>query len=142
VLRKPPRLRRTRGQAVVEFAIAAPIFILVLVAVIEAGAFAFTYSSLQHAVQEGGRVAALPGTADVVDVRNRVVDRAAPVTVDPVAVSVDLNGAACDDACFDTRAPGDRIRVGLTYAYRPVSASVLGMGTFDLPSIVVEFMVE
>jgi TadE-like protein len=53
------RRRRSagRGQALVEFALVFPIFILILVAVFDVGRLVFTYNSLTNAAREGARLA-------------------------------------------------------------------------------------
>jgi hypothetical protein len=53
--------RRRRGQALAEFALVAPIFFLVLFAVIEAGRFMFYYETLNNATREGARYAIVHG---------------------------------------------------------------------------------
>lgn len=55
------RGRRSRGQALAEFALVAPIFFLVLFAVIEAGRFMFYYETLNNATREGARYAIVHG---------------------------------------------------------------------------------
>jgi hypothetical protein len=42
-----------RGQALVEFALVAPVFFLVLFAIIEAGRFMFYYETLNHVMSPG-----------------------------------------------------------------------------------------
>lgn len=50
-----------RGQAMVEFALVAPVFFLLLFAVIEGGRFIFYYESLANATREGARYAIVHG---------------------------------------------------------------------------------
>jgi hypothetical protein len=56
----PPR-RRARGQALVEFAIVAPVFFLLPFAIIEAGRFMLFYETLNNATREGARYAIVNG---------------------------------------------------------------------------------
>ena len=59
------RLRRTphsRGQAMVEFALVAPIFLLMLFFLIEAGRFILYYEMLNNATREGARYAIVHGS--------------------------------------------------------------------------------
>ncbi len=51
------RTRTGRGQALVEFALVLPIFILVLVAVFDLGRAVFAYNTLTNAAREGARMA-------------------------------------------------------------------------------------
>ena len=55
------RRRRSRGQAMVEFALVAPMFFLVLFGIIEAGRFVFYYETLNNAAREGARYAIVNG---------------------------------------------------------------------------------
>jgi hypothetical protein len=52
---------RSRGQALAEFALVAPVFFLVLFAIIEAGRFMFYYETLNNATREGARYAIVHG---------------------------------------------------------------------------------
>ena len=53
--------RRSRGQALVEFALIAPLFFLVLFAIIEGGRYVFYYETLNNATREGARYAIVNG---------------------------------------------------------------------------------
>ena len=53
--------RRNRGQALVEFALVAPLFFLVLFGIVEAGRFMFYYETLNNATREGARYAIVNG---------------------------------------------------------------------------------
>jgi hypothetical protein len=62
--REPTRSRRRRGrrgQALAEFALVAPVFFLLLFAIIEAGRFMFYYETLNNATREGARYAIVHG---------------------------------------------------------------------------------
>ena len=51
------RARRTRGQALTEFAIVFPIAILMILAIFDAGRAVFIYNGLTNAAREGARLA-------------------------------------------------------------------------------------
>jgi Flp pilus assembly protein TadG len=51
------RDRRGRGQALVEFALVIPIFLLLLVAIFDMGRAVFAYNTLTNAAREGARIA-------------------------------------------------------------------------------------
>jgi len=55
------RSARSRGQAMVEFALVAPIFFLLLFGIIEGGRFIFYYETLSNAAREGARYAIVHG---------------------------------------------------------------------------------
>jgi len=59
-MRKPGG-RRIRGQALAEFALVAPIFMLVILSIIEGGRFVFFYEMLNSATREGARYAIVHG---------------------------------------------------------------------------------
>ena len=61
---KSRRVRsRSRGQALVEFALVAPVFILALMAVIEFGRAIYTIQILNNAAREGARYAIVHGAS-------------------------------------------------------------------------------
>src|SRR4029077_3264030 len=51
------RDRRGRGQALVEFALVIPIFLLLLIAIFDMGRAVFAYNTLTNAAREGARIA-------------------------------------------------------------------------------------
>ncbi len=51
----------SRGQAMVEFALVAPLFFLLLFSIIEGGRFVFYYELLNNATREGARYAIIHG---------------------------------------------------------------------------------
>jgi hypothetical protein len=53
---------RRPGQALVEFALVAPIFFLLLFSIIEAGRFIFHYEMLSNAARDGARYAIVHGS--------------------------------------------------------------------------------
>jgi hypothetical protein len=55
------RRRGTKGQALAEFALVAPIFLLIIFAIIEGGRFVFFYEMLSSATREGARYAIVHG---------------------------------------------------------------------------------
>jgi len=112
----------------VEFALVAPLFFLILFGIIEAGRFIFYYETLNNATREGARYAIVNGAnvdpigcptgppapssvpCDVLgdDVRARVREAAfgvlSPVTVDPV--------------WFPNNDRGNTVTVSATFTYR------------------------
>jgi len=60
--RRTRRQRRSAGQALVEFALVAPIFFLLIFAIIEGGRFIFFYQALNNATREGARYAIVHGS--------------------------------------------------------------------------------
>ena len=136
--------RPQRGQALAEFAMALPILMLVIIAVFEAGAFTFTYMTLESATQDGGRLAALPDTPDETTVKDYVVSRAAyaPVTLSSTDVTVTVTGCSGSPCTYATRSSGARVRVVTNYNYQPILALVFGSGTTFALTATTEYYVE
>lgn len=53
---------RRRGQALVEFALVIPIFLILLLGIIEAGRFIFHYQMINNATRDGARYAIVHGS--------------------------------------------------------------------------------
>lgn len=64
----PPR---RRGAAVVEFAVVAPLFFLIVMGIIEFGRLAMVQQVITNAAREGARIAVLDGST-AAQVKNRV----------------------------------------------------------------------
>ncbi len=112
----------------VEFALVAPMFFMVLFGIIEAGRFIFYYETLNNATREGARYAIVNGANTIGcstgpplpgktscdpagdDVRERVRDAAfgvlSPITVDPVWHDPANNGR------------GSTVTVSATFTYQ------------------------
>jgi Flp pilus assembly protein TadG len=147
---------RTRGQALVEFALVAPLFFVLLFGIIEVGRFIFYYEVLNNATREGARYAIVngansptgcanggstgPAAPDTTscdptgeDVVQKVRDAAIGVLGTGVAVQRCWWYVACD---FGTHGDGDNARganvtVAASYTYQTLVPLV------PLPSITV-----
>ena len=84
---------RLRGQAMLEFALALPVLLLVLVMFLEFGRIVYYYSALNHAVRAGARLA-IVNPSSLPDIEKRVVDNAFGV---PLALS-DVTAECVDDS--------------------------------------------
>ena len=89
-VRLPGDRRRSRGQALVEFALVAPLLFVLILGVIEAGRFIFFQELLNNATREGARYAIVHG-ADYADDGGCA---SGPYPGDP-----DLNIAATSASC-------------------------------------------
>jgi Flp pilus assembly protein TadG len=136
------RSRRTRlGQALTEFALVAPIFFLLLFAIIEAGRFVFYYETLNNATREGARYAIVngantlgcstgdpaPGTTSCDPTGQDVVDRVR-------ATAFGMSGPAITvlPDWIDNNGRGQTVTVSATYTYQSLVPLV------PLPPISVE----
>ncbi len=113
-----------RGQATVEAALVLPLYLMLALGLVEGALAAYQMGVLDHLAHVGSRVAALPSTATEGDVRAAVVSAAASFHVQVASsnVSVQPIGAAS----FAARQPGQRVRVTISYTYRPVTTLVFG----------------
>lgn len=88
-----------RGATVVEFALVAPLFLLIVFAAIDVGRAYYTVNQLATAVREGARFAAVQDdpVARIADIRDRVRGAAPSLGGAPIGddrIEVVVNGAA------------------------------------------------
>jgi Flp pilus assembly protein TadG len=113
-----------RGQSLVEFALALPVIFILVLGIVEGGRLVYSLTTLDFAVEEGGRVAALPSTASVSAVQSHVSNNAHFITVPTGNVSVSVNSGA---KVYTSRSSGDRVEVSATYTYSPIVTSIFGL---------------
>lgn len=117
------------GQAVVEFALIAPIFFLVLLGIVEGGRFLFFYETLNNATREGARYAIVNGANSLGcptgppapgsvacdpagnDVRQRVRD---------AAFGVLSSGLTVTPTWFADNGRGSTVTVAASYTYTSI----------------------
>jgi hypothetical protein len=123
--------RRSRGQAIVEFAFAAPIFFLLLMGLVEGGRYVFYSESLNHAAREGTRYAIIHG-----DASRPVSEQTGPGSGDPSgdAIKQVIRDAAVGmgdpenlvipdpDYSPNNNRRGSSVTVTVSYTYTPVVA--------------------
>ena len=106
-LKRIARLRRNgeKGQSLVEFALVAPIFFLVLFAIIDFGMAFHAWITVTNSAREGARFGAV--RAPAADIEARVRDTAD--SLDDADLSVTVTNAEGD--------PGESVVVEVTYDY-------------------------
>jgi Flp pilus assembly protein TadG len=126
-------LLSARGQTLVEFALIAPIFVILIAGIIDFAVAMDRDITLKHAVREGARYAAV--TDDVGLVCDRVIEQAQGiVTGSDITISYeDING---DGRATDA---GDSVKVTAHFTYdlpliRPALSGLFGgdIGTIDM----------
>lgn len=123
----PRERRRSRGQAIAEFALVIPIFLLIVVGIAEGGYYVAATTIVSHATHEGARQGVLESTPTLAAITSRVQSAAGPiVSVASGDVSFALNGVACDETCYGGRESGDRLQVTTRYTHRPLVSYVFG----------------
>ena len=98
------RRRHGRGQAIVEFALILPIFVLLLVGVLDFGRAIYAYNTINNAAREGGRLATVDQT--VADIQALAANQAATLDIAPGDVYVDFRRH--DQSTTESMEPGAR----------------------------------
>lgn len=135
-LHQQKRFVHHRAQAMVEFAIAAPILFLLLLGVIEVGRMIFLYASVTNASREAVRYGSAVGYDDT-----GVIKYKHCLAIQNIAKQVSFTPNAAVEIWYDTgpgttpvqcttseypgyRSPGDRIMVEVTVGYKPYTKLV------------------
>ncbi len=124
------RLSRQDGQGLVEFAVVFPIFMLLVMIVIDGGVLMGRYSNINHSASEGARLLAVAGTGDAGsfdpdEARARVEDQAHGLLDNPNDC-----GGGPPEICFEwglgpndeaAGEVGSTVKVTLKYLYDPIT---------------------
>ena len=112
------KIRSSSGQALVEFALVLPLFLLVVFAVIEISNIGYSYVTLNNAVRSGARVASLGGLDSQV---TSTISSSSPL-FDPNLLSVTITPNESN------RRSGDQVIVNAAYEVHltmPIISQVL-----------------
>ncbi len=125
---------RSRGQAMVEFALVFPLFILLLAGMIDFGMGLYSYMTIINAARDGARLGATNchETACSGPVSSRV--RAAASGLNPTV------GVACSTGDCTTATTGDSVTVTASYTYHMIWPLTFGTGIPMASSVT--FMIE
>jgi len=108
--------RRSRGQAMVEFALIIPLFLLLLFALLDFGRVIYAQTTIAEDAREGARaglVAALDTTittADYAKIRTAARAQSAGVTMTDASITGDSAGGGCDSPL-----PTDTVSTGTCF---------------------------
>jgi Flp pilus assembly protein TadG len=129
-----------RGQALVEFAIVIPIFVLILVGIFDLGRAVYAWSTVNNAAREGARQAVVDQT--VTHIRDRASQHAVALGLDATDVSVAFRNGEDTGACTyltnaktddDAFAASCLVRVSLNYDFAAATPMIANLvGTFTL----------
>jgi Flp pilus assembly protein TadG len=125
------RGRAGRGQALAEFALAVPVFLVLIMLTFEAGRLVFTWSCLMEGGRDGARIAILASTTSTTPVTNAALNLTSWMGVTASNVSVSRNGSVV--AGSFTKQRGDAMSVNITYTYTVFIAQGLGPAWPGLP---------
>lgn len=127
-MRTPP-VKRQSGTATIEFALTAPLLVLLMLAVAELGWAFNQYITLIKAVRDGSRYAAahaLAGSTGVIDLSAELISDTRDLVVygRPGGTTALLPDWGTDQVSVAT-ADDDHIQVSASYPYTPIAVSVL-----------------
>jgi Flp pilus assembly protein TadG len=131
------RGQRPRGQALVEFAIALPIFLVLLMGVFDLGRAIYQYNGVSEAAREIARVTSVhPGTtlgnstetAAVVATQKGLI----PNLASPTFTCIDIDGSTLNTST--TCVAGNQVKVVIVAPYRPVTPLLGLIGTWNMQS--------
>jgi len=124
-----PAAGRRRGQALVEFALVIPIFLLMLVALFDLGRAVFAYNSVTNAAREGARLGIV--NQDGTRIKQRAVSQVwIAETADPSVTTAFYRDPTLTTACGS---PTINCMVAVTFetTYRPITPII---SSFIFPS--------
>jgi len=127
-LTAPERRATRKGQAVVEFALVLPVFLLLLLGAVEFGRAYLRLHLLTNAAREGAREGSLPGSTDatVTDVVEQFLTNAGmDVTTCNGTIIVTDEGGSTRDGGLPNAQQGDRVQVTVTHDFEVLSGSVI-----------------
>jgi len=145
---RPGRDGRSLGQGIVEFALALPTLLLLVLAIVEFGRFAITYIAISSASREAARYGAAVGDYDsiiippyedcpgILNAAKRMGDAFLQIEDSNISIQYDKGpGTTVYSTCPPGEANvqlGDRIVVRITATYEPLVP--IGIERFDLVS--------
>ena len=107
------RLRQERrGQALVEFALIVPLFVLLLVGLFDFGRAIYAYNTINNAARQAARLAVVDQT--ISHIRDRASAQAVSLGIDPSDVEIDFRDITTPDAVASCAGaiPGDDNNTG------------------------------
>jgi Flp pilus assembly protein TadG len=125
----------SRGQSLVEFALGATIFLVLLMAVIDGGRAIYQLNGVSEAAREIARVTSVHpgtvlGTSSETSTSVTVQSRLVPALTVLSYSCVDLAGAAVTGTCH----AGNWVRVAVRSRFTPITPVLSFLGTMDLLS--------
>lgn len=124
-------LRNRRGNALVEFALVAPVFFLAMFGTIDFGRMLWLASTVEHVAKEGARYAAIRGAEKIIpatesDVKNYVKGRT--VGISPSDMTIDV-------AWDPDNQPGSTVTVTVDYQFEYLMIGFLPLDPVQLQGL-------
>jgi Flp pilus assembly protein TadG len=115
--------RRASGQSMVEFALAVPIFLLLVLGVVDLGRGFFSYAQLSNSVREGARVATFNQSTSVI--RDTVKTKAPTLGLTDANITVTCySGFTATTKACGSVAIGDGVKVSASLPFRPLTTRI------------------
>ncbi len=129
------RARTERGQSLVEFSLAAMIFIVIILGVVEVGRAVWSYNTLASAAREGSRYAMVHGSSAAAGSGPAGNDAKVQAAVMKYASALAPSGLTVTSAWPDgNNAAGSRVKVTATYKFGTVFSKLLGVSPITMTS--------
>jgi Flp pilus assembly protein TadG len=129
------RQGRSRGQALVEFALVLPVFVLVLMGIFDLGRAVYAYNTISNAARSAIRVAIVDQNLELI--KERAAQQAVALGVDP-NTDVDVAFKQPDSAtdCITPIAIACEVEVIVRYQYS-AATPVIGniVGSIDMQAV-------
>jgi Flp pilus assembly protein TadG len=137
------RSRARRGQALVEFAIVLPVFLLILLGILDFGTLLYSRMTVINAARDGARVGITYADTPTVipaQVTSQVTGSGGGLITSGMVSTTCVPSASspspkCGGSSFTNAKPGDSVRVSVTYPYRPFFPLLFGQ-TINMTSTV------
>lgn len=129
------RRRAERGQALVEFALAAVTFMILVLGVFDVGRAVWNYNTLASAAREGTRYAIVHGSASGTPSGPGANDAGVQAAVAKHASGLNSADLTTTSTWLDgSNAPGSRVKVSTTYNFKSIFSSLFGIAPFSMTS--------
>ena len=125
--RSPARAHRSRGQALVEFALVLPLFLLLLAGMVDFGLGLNASITVTNAAREGARLGTTKPIASAIDARARAMTAGLDASKVDVATSCKRPTGSTPATCtLATWQSGDSVVVTVTYEYKMIWPLAMG----------------
>jgi Flp pilus assembly protein TadG len=130
MMRRRPSVER--GQSLVEFALVLPVFILVVVGILDLGRAVYAYNTISNASREAARVAIVNQTP--ADVQAEAIKQSVSLGISAAEVSVTYGDPSGTGTCSAPYGVGCLASVTVEYVYTaatPVIGQIIGPFTMS-----------
>ena len=119
-----PLTRRPSGQAIIEFAVASMVFMMIVFGTIDFGRAIFVQAELHNGVREGARVGKVK-CGNTAAIKQAVLDKSPAIGLTAGAIGVSNSGCT---------PPKGTVTVSASVNFTAITAGLLGLPTLNLDS--------